>query len=135
MGTVWLAVAAVAQMFDLSCAGTTITTTYLDGDISSEYSEHYRIDLTRNLWCSDDCKTTQPLILSSPIGLKLEQETVDTSREYNLVSNVINRETGAHHIIRSSQRNRDATTIRIVKQDGVCTPYPFSGFPTPKTKF
>lgn len=129
------AAATSVQTFDLVCSGLTTTTDYFSGEVTERYVDQYRIDLAHGMWCSGECKAPQPIVNVSAVGLVLEKQKVDTGREYLLISNVINRETGSHHVIRSSEHNRDPMSIRTVSQDGNCEASAFSGFPTIQTKF
>ncbi|MBU7589214.1 MAG: hypothetical protein KAF42_08385 [Sphingopyxis terrae] len=126
--------AAPAAQFNLNCAGTLNSSSIL-GDKSEEYTATYRIDLAKKKWCEQDCKALHDIVSIQPAQLTLSEERVDSPSERSFLINMIDRETGAHKIISSSENYRIRGSILNLRWEGTCEPATFTGFPDLKTKF
>jgi hypothetical protein len=90
---------------------------------SAPYSKTYRVDLSRNEWCEDECRGVHPIFEVQPAYLILSG---DASRLVITVDRV----TGAH---RGGQK-RKGSAVKLI-QTGKCERTVFSGFPSFNTKF
>lgn len=126
--------AAPAAQFDLTCTGV-LNSSSLAGDKAKPYSATYRIDLAQRKWCEEDCKTLHDIASIQSGQLTLSEARVDTPSEKSFSINTIDRETGAHKIIASSESNRVRGSNVNLRWQGACKPTAFSGFPDTPVKF
>lgn len=127
-----LIAAAAAQTFNLDCSGT-IKTESITGQKVEPYEYIYRIDLTKGVYCDDQCKGMHPIASIQPTAIRLEDNHTDKLDEMETLTNEINRETGKQSIL--SLSNTRLLGRMITKWDGQCEAKPFTGFPTLQTKF
>jgi hypothetical protein len=120
------------QQFDLVCSGT-LESHSITGDESKPYSYRYRFDLAQNKWCEGACKAPRDILRLAPTQITLADEKTDTVREHAYRSVTIDRETGRHSILSTS--NSRFTGPITMKWEGQCEKQPFSGFPEFETKF
>lgn len=126
--------AAAAAAFNLICSGTTEKTDY-NGSRSEPYTVTYRVDTAAGLWCKNDeeaCKAPQKITNINIATIKFIDTTIDTSAQYFLYIEQVNRESGLHQTLTIGGRS---ALIRIVKQEGHCAPAEFSGFSKANPKF
>lgn len=126
------ATAAEQSKFDLRCTGT-LATKSMVRDTSESYEDHYRIDLAARKWCESECKALHDIEQLQPTQITLTSKEDKTPGDSSLTSNFIDRETGAHHALSTSD-NRLTGPI-ILKWEGTCAKEAFSGFPAFETKF
>jgi hypothetical protein len=123
--------AAVASTFNLTCAGDVKTVSLL-GERHESYSSLYRIDLDAKRWCEGECKSVHDIADVQPAAIVLEKKDIDTPRNREWTSNVIDRETGAHRVSASGGLGAAAVGMTWV---GTCQKGDFTGFPKLETKF
>lgn len=132
----WLvAVLALSTTFNLHCWGVEKTETVLSPDNVKRFDNIYRIDLDRQLYCSEDCKSPLPIARVTPIKLWLSDQTVDDYAEYSNRYMIIDRQTGVLIGSWSNRRKADRLSLSITSWDGQCVVEPFTGFPKVDTKF
>jgi predicted lipoprotein with Yx(FWY)xxD motif len=124
---------AAQSQFNLTCVGemrTLMPALLLDE--TKAYTTTYRIDLDAMMWCSDACKATWKVVEATPTAITLEDKSIDTPREHEVLRNVISRTDGAHQ---SSADSGTGTRRIYISWKGQCEPSAFTGFPVPATKF
>lgn len=126
--------AAPAAQFDLKCAGTQSTKS-IGAEDAKPYASIYRIDLAQKKWCEGECEALHDIVDVQATQLTLEEENVDAPSERSMLSNTVDRQTGAHKITASSSSPRAPATAIVMKWEGSCEPAAFSGFPEIATKF
>lgn len=124
-----LAVATAA--FNLNCAGTLETLSIL-GSASKPYASVYRIDLTTNKWCEDDCKIQFDIAKVSPLQITLQEKNIDTPRQHESINSFIKRETGDQFVFAKSGVGASALAMTW---KGKCIRSDFTGFPKVTTQF
>jgi hypothetical protein len=133
IGSLTLAVAAAATMFNLNCTGTLTTMTEFR-ETEEPYNDTYVIDLTSKKWCYYDCGQKKDIVLITDKGFILENEKIDTPHQYKSDFNSIDRVDGGHMAIFN-----DRSGGLLMKWKGHCTKQPFTGFssksPPKVTKF
>lgn len=122
------------SQFDLVCSGMSSTKSLFENS-SKPYSDIYRIDLQRKIWCDGECKATRDISDILPTELTLQSANVDTPSERSTLINSVDRQTGAHKITSTYSKPGDRRTIIIMDWAGQCEKRPFSGFPKFETKF
>lgn len=125
------ATAAVAA-FNLVCSGT-VTSEMSSQKKSEPYTYTYRINLNAGLYCAGPCKAQGKIHEIQPTRLILADVRTDTSKERYIETNSIDRETGAHFILISSEMPLLPNSLK--KWTGSCEKAPFTGFPKVETKF
>lgn len=121
----------VAVTFNLVCAGTLETATF-GGTAREPYRSEYRIDLGQNKWCEGQCAALHDIASVQPTQITLQSTSADTPRNRDLLSNTIDRESGAHNIRASSGLG---TAAVVMRWRGTCSAAPFTGFPAARTRF
>lgn len=128
----WL-LAASAQ-FNLICTGTLTTLAPRTlTDKSEPYRHEYRLDLSANKWCANECEFTQEFANVSSAQITFEGKDTSTSNESSRFTNVVNRKTGEHFV--HSKREGAAAGSVTMGWVGTCKQAPFTGFPKVQTKF
>lgn len=128
-----LAASAPNQQFNLVCAGTFTRESVDLGKKVEPYRFVYRFDLAANKWCDGECKGTRGILRVGPTQITLTDENTDTPREKKYRSEFIDRETGRHSTMMTT--NSRMLGFYVLRWEGHCDPAPFSGFPTGKVKF
>lgn len=127
-----LVAADQAAQFDLRCKGAFTNETVVK-TTSEPYEAIYRVDLDAKRWCEAECKAIHQIVEVQPASIILQSKHGDDLDPNSVLTNEIDRETGAHHIFSSSRiRSIGAMTLTW---DGNCEREPFSGFPSLQTKF
>jgi hypothetical protein len=122
---------AAAPTFNLTCAGT-MTKIFWAGGGDEPYRTVFRIDLTRRLWCSDECLNTLRIASFDARRIVLQ----DRDKPGDFLSNVINRQTGEHHSLMSYDFHaRGEPEPFTVNWEGHCEPSKFTGFPPVRQRF
>lgn len=123
---------AAAMAFNLVCSGDLTSEDYFSGRQVEPYSYTYRIDLERGKWCENECRALFDLASVQPTQLTLQDRNIDTPRQREWLTNIINRETGEHRILAASGTG----TGRVVMDwRGRCERAEFTGFPAFPTRF
>lgn len=130
-----LVAAAVAQTFNLSCAGTMETIDFNSGIRTAPYSTIYRINLDTKQWCEGECQALYDIAEAAPGYLALSRQDVDGVTETKTVSNTIDRQTGRHINYYSTADPRQRLSRYTMSAKGQCERQPFTGFPALETKF
>jgi hypothetical protein len=126
--------AAPAAQFNLTCSGS-LSSSSLAGESSEPYAATYRIDLAQKKWCEEDCKVLHDIASIQAGQLTLSEERIDSPSEKSFSVNTINRETGAHKIIASSESHHVRGSSVNMHWEGSCAPSAFGGFPSLPAKF
>lgn len=126
------AAAAVAAAFNLVCTGTE-TTRSIAGEKLEPYTHIYRVDLDKKKWCEEGCSVVRDVAEVQQSFLELEpRRNVDTAVDRDFFEWTIDRTTGRESMLASKGLRAD---IIILKWEGTCARQPFTGFPSPPTKF
>lgn len=123
---------AVAMTFNLVCSGTMTSDSYFTGREVEQYSYTYRVDLERRKWCENECRALFDFADIQPTQLTLQDRNIDTPRQREWLTNVINRETGEHRILTASGTG---TGRLVMEWRGQCERAEFTGFPEFQTRF
>jgi hypothetical protein len=128
-----LVAAAAAQVFNLNCSGI-LETTRPDGNVTTEaFSKVYRIDLSANEWCEDDCRNRFNFASIGPTQLTFRDDEKEGATGHETNSSYVNRETGEYRTLAAS-RDR-LIGIIILQWKGTCERSAFTGWPSFTTKF
>ncbi len=127
-----LAAAAVATSFNLVCTGSHTSLVSPEPETSQAYQVTYRIDLAAMRYCEGECRTISNLGQIQPTYIELWRTDSDTPSGKSRSWNMVNRQTGAHDRT-SVYESRSRSSIE--GWHGTCQRQPFSGFPSPITKF
>lgn len=126
------AAAAAAAAFNLVCTGTLYHKSYFD-EGTEPYTYTYRIDLAHRKYCEEACGVLRDIADIHPVVLVLEPDKdIDTATKHEFFRTSIDRLSGHQTTLDTSGRGID---ILIMKWEGQCERQPFTGFPTPQTKF
>jgi hypothetical protein len=124
-----------ASTFNLECSGTTKTQSVRLGSKVEPWQATYRFDLSRKVYCSDECK--EPIALHSVTETRIRLfdrlETQSVIREEGAMW--VDRETGQISGSMALSTRGDRLSLTLTEWDGTCKPAPFTGFPKPKTLF
>jgi hypothetical protein len=123
---------APATQFDLTCKGTLTAISLVSGKTTEPYERRLRVDLTRKKYCEDQCKALFEIADVGPTQITFQDKDSGPGREREMTKSYVNRETGEHRSLSSSEGFGGGLTMSWV---GACEKRPFSGFPSFETKF
>lgn len=121
MNPIWIAAASTA--FNLVCNGTTTTTGPASAPVEKDFATVFRIDLSSERWCAQECKETNQIYSIS--NTKLVLKYVDSQDLY--LTQIINRESGSYFFMINFIK--DKVTVTATAN---CSVDVFTGFPIPK---
>ena len=125
--------AKAEDTFNLVCDGQTqIVVPAILKDETKPYHKVYRVDLGKKTWCEADCPTIFNFADVSPTQLVFFDETIDAPSTYSKTREAVSRTDGTHSIFAQSGVGINGVTM---SSKGQCEKAPFTGFPTPETKF
>jgi hypothetical protein len=112
--------AQAADQFDLICTGSTQAT----GEFHHEpISTRYHVDLATKQWCADKC-TVRPLAEVNSTQIVFRDTKAAYRGDASVSLDYVDRTTGKWSFFTSYWQG-----------DGTCQAAPFTGFPSPATKF
>lgn len=122
-----------ATAFNLVCTGTA-DEIWVGGSTKEPYAETFRIDLDTKMWCSGDCRSPKPIKAVEPTRIVLQDEKIDTPRQFSKVSEEFNRELGIYIYNRETGISLTPSS-RLSARSGRCEKREFTGFPKFETQF
>lgn len=125
-------VAAAVMTFNLVCSGTMERHDF-ETDAREPYSMTLRIDLNSRQWCEAACTEVLQIFDVTPAQITLQDQDSGEDAFHMRTSHFVDRRTGAHHMLIISQGTISGRST--ASWEGMCTPAPFSGIPTPRTRF
>lgn len=117
------ALLAPGDQFDLACSGT-LYSSGTQGDVTTEpFTERFRIDLDRKVWCIGTCADPRPILSITPSELVLSDQSIDQVTDRRR----INRNSGSFQIYIQATIGSATATRRAV---GSCAKAEFTSIPS-----
>ncbi|ALJ12604.1 hypothetical protein LH19_06970 [Sphingopyxis macrogoltabida] len=125
--------AASPEQFDLLCRGIENVNSSGTGKSTKQFEKQFRVDLSKGVYCEEQCRSTRKLAEIAPAFLMLQKEHVAEPGRKSDISISVDRVTGKYTGTMTLESR--IVSFAMWTWDGQCERKSFSGFPQFEVKF